>query len=130
MAVTTNTFDLDIIRVNLGGGGFVYDEVIAFATASQIATVEELPPAEVIEWLHTKEGEEWSESHTRRVRRWSGGHWAGVFGGIENQKSLGDWTHQYTPEPDAYLRMGGYIKELGDRYIYEPETVKGLCSPA
>jgi len=89
-----------------------------------------LDPAGVAKWLKSREGEEWSESHTTRVRRWTGDHWAGAFGGVEDQKSLGDWTHQYTPEPDAYLRMGGYIKELGDRYIYEPETVKGLCSPA
>jgi len=81
------------------------------------------PYADVITWLHTDEGELWSECRFTRVVYWYSER-RGAFGSILPLSEVGNVHHAYSPLDEKLLRM--HTRD----YLYEPETVKGLSCPA
>lgn len=80
---------------------------------------------DVIEWLNSEEGIEWSKNHFKKPR--SQCHRMGrlftlepAVGGIFPNKA-------YTPISDERIR-NEFVPKL--RWIYEPETMEGMSGPA
>lgn len=88
--------------------------------------MKELPPAEIIAWLRSKEGERWSMQYLFRVNRFYGTARSGVFGSLLNLNELASPDHWYTPVNESICHQ-----MCDDDWLYEPEKLpQGLSSPA
>ena len=87
---------------------------------------------DVIEWLKTDDGEQWTRSSVYPAERhefFTGRR--GAFADIEPLSVLGDWYHAYTPFPETDLKAGLIDDHSGLPHLYEPEKLpQGLSCPA
>ena len=80
---------------------------------------------EIIEWLHSPTGEQWSRDYHNSLEHQA--HRAGTIATVEEfPEDHISWHAAYTPHDDSDVH---YYVTVG-MWLFEPESVEGLSSPA